>query len=265
MVLALLPAACLPGAPPPGSPTGVCRPDPFTPEVVAVLDAYGAERHHLTVAVYDDRSGCWYHLRRGLRATTASVVKIEIMAGTLLAAQRAGRALTVREHQRLSAMVGRSDDAAASALWSALGGEPGMERLGAEFGLGATNEVAPTWGLTTTTAEDQARFVATLVQGPTPLDLGARVRAWGYLTSIDPGQRWGVRAGVPDGWTVGHKNGFAGSGCCGWRVNSVGYAADPGGGGYAIAVFSDSWRSLAEGIPLVEGAARSVASALTAP
>lgn len=195
--------------------------------------------------------------------TTASVVKIEIMAGTLLRAQRQGRGPTLSEHNRIVPMISRSDDAAASSLWSALGGEPGMERVGAEFGLAATDEVAPTWGLTTTTAQDQARFLATLVHGPSPLDEMSRTRAWGYLTAITPSQQWGVRAGVPPTWTVGHKNGFAGSACCGWRVNSVGYAADPAGGGYSIAVLSDGWRNLAEGIPLVEGASRAVANVLT--
>ena len=127
----------------------------------------------------------------------------------------------------------------------------------------ATDEVAPKWGLTTTTAEDQARFLASIVQGPSPLDSASRARAWSYLTAITPSQRWGVRAGVPEGWTVGHKNGFAGSACCGWRANSVGYAADPAGGGYAVAVFTDGWPNLAAGIPLVEGAASAVAAALT--
>lgn len=254
---------CRPLPPPPGSPTGACRPDPFTAEVAAVLDGAGAARHHLTVAVVDDRTGCRYHYRRGQRVTTASVVKVEIMAGVLLRAQRAGRDLTARERDLIKPMIVRSDDATASTLWSGLGGEPGMERVGADLGLASTDEVAPLWGLSSTTAEDQAEFVERLVQGPGPLDERSRDRAWGFLTAIVPGQRWGVRAGVPAEWTVGHKNGFAGSTCCGWRVNSVGYAADPAGGGYSIAILSDGWRNLREGIPLVEAAARVVAAALT--
>lgn len=261
-VAILVLVACSPGPPPDGSPTGVCRPDPFTPEVRGVLDAAGAARHHLTIAAYDDRSGCWYHFAPGVRVTTASVVKAEIMAGVLLRAQRAGRVPDRGELARIGPMMTRSDDASASALWSSLGGEPGMERVGADLGLVATDEVAPTWGLSTTTAEDQARFIASMVQGPGPLDVPARSVAWAFLTSVVPAQRWGVPAGVPAGWTVGHKNGFAGSTCCGWRVNSVGYVADPNGGGYAIAVLSDGWPNLGAGIPLVEAGARVVASAL---
>ncbi len=258
-------AGCLPGPPPPGSPSGVCRPDPFSAPVTVALDAFGAETHHLTVAVFDDRSGCWYEFRPGQRVSTASVVKIEIMAGMLLRAQQSQRDLTPLERQRVAVMIRNSDDRAASALWSGLGGGPGMARIGSTFGLDATDEVSPVWGLTTTTARDQAQFVEELVQGPSPLGVLYRDQAWRFLSDINPSQQWGVRSGVPDGWRVGHKNGFAGSKCCGWRVNSVGYVADPLGGGYSIAILSDRWPNLATGIPMVEAVARLVAVTLTAP
>lgn len=264
LLTACLLAGCLPPPPPPGAPTGVCRPDPFTPEVSALLDAYGAAAHHLTVAVHDDRSGCWYHLRQGQRVSTASVVKVEIMAGVLLRAQGAGRDLTAAERSRIGPMIRNSDNATASALFTSLGGERGLEFIGALLGLSQTDEVGPVWGLTTTTAEDQVRLVTQLVQGPGPVSEPYRDLAWRFLTDIDPAQRWGVRAGVPDGWLVGHKNGFAGSRCCGWRVNSVGYVSDPAGGGYAIAVLSDGWPDQAAGVPLVEAASRVVAGSLAA-
>jgi hypothetical protein len=46
-------------------------------------------------------------------------------------------------------------------------------------------------------------------------------------------------------------------------VNSVGYVADPDGGGYSIAILSDGWGSLAEGIPTVEAVAARVSGTLT--
>ena len=251
---------CQPVAPPPGPPTGECT-DPFVPAVVAELDRIG-NGHHLTAAVFDDRSGCWYHYRRGQRVTTASVVKVEIMAGVLHRAQAQGRGLTDRERTAILPMMSASDDATASSLWSSLGGEPGMERVGAPFGLTQTAEVAPGWGLSSTTAEDQAGFVSRLVQGPGPLDDRWRGVAWFFLRTVRPDQRWGVGAGVPADWQVGLKNGFAGSRCCGWRVNSVGYVADPRGGGYSIAVLSDGWPSQAAGVPIVEAVAASVSTVL---
>lgn len=255
-------AACEPPAPPPGPPTGTCRADPFTAEFQRNIDAFGAAAHHVTAAVYDDRTGCWYHLRRGQRVTTASVVKIEIMAATMLRAQVQRRALTNWELGNVTRMIHSSDNPSASALWVNLGGGAGMTGLGNLMGLTETTEAHPTWGLTSTTAQDQARFVHRLVQGDL-LDANWRSLAWWELRNIRPDQRWGVRAGVPRGWEVGHKNGFAPSRCCGWRVNSVGYVADPAGGGYSVAILTDQWPSLARGIPMVEHVARTVAESLT--
>ena len=221
------------------------------------------DQHHLTAAAFDDRTGCWYHLGRGRRVTTASVVKAEILGGVLLRAQNEGRQLTTSERSRVSPMIRSSDNAGASALWASLGGQRGMERVGAAFGLTETDEVAPIWGLTSTTAEDQARLMERLVQGDGPLTEAGRGEAWAYLRDIRSDQRWGVRTGVPPDWEVGHKNGFAGSRCCGWRVNSAGYVADPNGGGYAIAVLSDGWPNQAAGVPIVGAVASVVARSLT--
>ncbi len=259
----LFAVACDPPAPPVGPPSGACRPDPFTTAFQQQIDDYGAPGHHVTAAVYDDRTGCWYHLRQGQRVTTASVVKIEVMAATMLRAQDQRRGLTRSEMNRVLPMITASDNAATTSLWGSLGGARAMASYGARLGLAATDVTEPLWGLTSTTAQDQAWFVERLMQGGVPLDRANRGLAWLYLRGIRADQRWGVRAGVPAGWEVGHKNGFADSACCGWRVNSVGYVADPGGGGYAIAVLSDGWGSMEQGIPMVETVASAVAGSLT--
>lgn len=255
-------AACEPPKPPPGPPTGECKPDPFTEQVQRDLDAFGAAAHHVTAAVYDDRTGCWYHFRRGQRVTTASVVKIEIMAAVLLRAQDQGRRISDWEISKVTPMMRTSDDPAASALWGNLGGARPISAYGDRFGLSATTEVEPKWGLTSTTAEDQAAFVHRLLQGDV-LQPSGRSHAWWQMTNVREDQRWGVGRGVPADWEVGLKNGFFDSSCCGWRVNSVGYVADPEGGGYSIAILSDGWRSLAEGIPMVEAVAGAVSGTLT--
>lgn len=261
-VVTMLAVACDPPAPPPGPPTGACKPDPFTAAFQRDIDALGAAAHRVTAAVYDDRTGCWYHLRRGQVITTASVVKTEIMAATLLRAQDQGRGMTNWETSKVVPMIHSSDDAAASALWGNLGGGRAMAAYGDRLGLTATVETEPKWGLTSTTAEDQAAFMHRLLQGDL-LQPSGRAQAWWYLRNIREDQRWGIRRGVPADWEVGHKNGFAGSTCCGWRVNSVGYVADPNGGGYSIAILSDGWRSLGEGVPMVETVAAAVSGSLT--
>lgn len=254
--------ACEPPAPPPGPPTGDCGRDPFDAQFQRDLDAFGAAAHHLTAAVFDDRTGCWYHLRRGERVTTASVVKIEIMAATILRAQDQRREVSQWELSRMTPMIHSSDDPSASALWVNLGGAGAVSAYGERLGLSATVETEPKWGLTSTTAEDQVRFVHELLQGGV-LDPSGRALAWWQLGHIREDQRWGVPKGVPADWQVGHKNGFFNSTCCGWRVNSVGYVADPDGGGYSIAILSDNWGSLEEGIPTVEAVAARVSGTLT--
>jgi hypothetical protein len=254
--------ACEPPAPPPGPPTGRCRPDPFTLQFERDIDAYGAAAHHVTAAVYDDRTGCWYHLRRGQRVTTASVVKIEIMAATLLRAQDQGRGITNWEQSQITPMMHSSNDPAASALWVNLGGGAAMSNYGTRMGLHATVETEPKWGLTSTTAEDQAAFVHRLLQTGL-LQPGSRAHAWWQMRNIRGDQRWGISRGVPGDWQYGLKNGFFDSTCCGWRVNSVGYVADPEGGGYSIAILSDGWDTLGQGIPMVEAVAARVSGALT--
>lgn len=254
--------ACDPPSPPPSPPTGACRPQPFTDGFQQHLDSLGAAAHHVTAAVYDDRTGCWYHLRQGMRVTTASVVKIEVMAATMLRAQDRRRELSRSEMSRIHPMVTASDNAATTSLWGDLGGVRAMRSYGARLGLDATEVTEPLWGMTSTTAEDQAGFVERLMQGGVPLSPAMRGLAWVYLRGIRADQRWGVRAGVPAGWEVGHKNGFAGSSCCGWRVNSVGYVADPSGGGYSVAILSDGWASMGQGIPMVEAVARQVAGSI---
>lgn len=252
---------CEPPAPPPGPPTGGCE-DPFDAQFQRDLDAFGAASHHLTVAVFDDRTGCWYHLRRGQQVTTASVVKIEIMAATILRAQDQGRPVSEWELSRMTPMIHSSDDPSATALWVNLGGAGAISAYGARMGLDATVETEPKWGLTTTTAEDQAGFVHELLQGGLLAPSG-RALAWWQMLNVREDQRWGVTRGVPGDWQVGLKNGFFDSSCCGWRVNSVGYVADPDGGGYSIAILSDGWGSLGEGIPTVEAVAARVSGTLT--
>jgi hypothetical protein len=159
-------------------------------------------------------------------------------------------------------MMRESANSPASTLWVSLGGATGMDRIGRTFGLLTTTETSPTWGLTSTTAEDQARFIHRLLQIDGPLNAASRGEAWRFLQDIRSDQRWGVRSGVPAGWPAGNKNGFAGSRCCGWRVNSVGYIADPTGGGYSLAIFTDRWPNLSAGIPLVDAVAATVARSL---
>ncbi len=78
------------------------------------------------------------------------------------------------------------------------------------------------------------------------------------MTSVVQSQTWGITEGVPDGWTVAQKNGFAGD-----VANSVGYVEEPDGeGGYVIAVLTNGWPGWRSGVDTVEEIAGWVSAAL---
>ncbi len=71
------------------------------------------------------------------------------------------------------------------------------------------------------------------------------------MGSVVPRQRWGVPAGAPVDTVVRQKNGFASSACCAWRINSV-RVVEHAGGPIVMAVLSDGWGSMGQGIPAIE-------------
>lgn len=236
--------------------------DPFAPALADELAAdYPGKR--FSAEVTDSRTGCTFVLNPELRITTASVIKIEVMAGILLRAQREGRSLTTWEADRIGPMIRESSDPETSELWLSLGGAPGMEALDAEFGMIHTIHASPGWGATSTSAHDQVTLVRQVVgDWAGPLDSASKALARSYMTTVIESQQWGITAGVPDDWTVALKNGFYPLTGIGWRINSVGVAEDPTGGGYAVAILTDGWGTEAEGIEANEGVARAVAANL---
>lgn len=256
------PVAAADGGSPPRFPVAravACTENPFTSEFAAYL-ARNWPGNRFTAAIYDTRTGCQYTYRPDLRITTASVFKIEIMAGILLRAQRQGRPLTATERARIGPMISRSADPEASALWSSLGGVGGMAALERELGLTRTTPTSP-WGLTLTTADDRNKLLRQLLLGEYgPFSASTRGQARAFMLGVVPSQRWGVTAGVPSGWRVPLKNGFFTSQCCRWRINSSGVVERPGNGAYAVTILSDGWRTEAAGIAAVNAVSRVIAS-----
>lgn len=242
-----------------GPRAAACLASPFTAGFDAAVRSRWPGRR-ITAAVYDTRTGCQYRYRPDLRITTASVLKIEIMAGVLLRAQRAGRALTASERALIGPMIRTSDDPSANALWSSLGGAPALARLDRELGLTSTAAASP-WGLTSTSAADRNALLRQLVLGQYgPFSAATRATARSFLLDVTPSQRWGITQGVPASWPVPLKNGFFPARCCGWRINTSGVVERPDGTAYVATVLSDGWPSQAAGIEAVAFVSKVVAS-----
>lgn len=234
----------------------------FTSELAAQL-ARDYPRQRITAHVYDTRTGCSYSLNPGNRQNTASVFKVMVMAGTLLEAQTDGRAVTDWEMAQMVPMITESTNSEVRYLWSHFGGSPWFRSQRDIFGLTQTSVTADNgsaWGNTQTSARDQVNLLRQVLLGHWgPLDPAYRAVALDLMTSVVPSQTWGVSAGVPSGWTVALKNGFAGS-----VINSVGWVDEPGSSqGYVVAILSLGWPSHASGIQAVERVSRVVAGAMT--
>lgn len=241
-----------------------CRPQMFTPEVTAQLAAdYSGKL--ITAFVHDLRTGCEYSLNPGNRQRTASVFKVMVMAGTLLEAQNENRPVSDWEMSQLTPMITESTNDEVRALWNHFGGSPWFRVQRDAFGLTQTTVNADdgsSWGLTTTSARDQVNLLRQVLLGQWgPLQPEYRQIALDLMRSVIPSQTWGVTAGVPSGWTVAQKNGFAGP-----TINSVGWVDEPGAGqGYVVAILTQGWPDHPSGIAAVERINRIIAEVMTAP
>lgn len=216
-----------------------------------------------TAAVHDHRTGCRYRLNDDLEITTASVIKAQVLAGVLLAAQDAGRQLTQSEAADIELMIHYSHNRPpTSRLYLQIGSAAGMEALDERFGIVGTTHTA-WYGRTLSTAEDRTRLAEQLLVGEGPLDERSVRAAWEWMSSVSPAQSWGVTAGLPAGYGAALKNGFYPMSGAGWRLGTTGVVRGPDGGTYAMTVMTDNNPSESAGIALVEKITRHINSALT--
>ncbi|GGP76726.1 serine hydrolase [Streptomyces calvus] len=240
--------------------TGTGRGARLAAAVAAVRPASGAG---LSVAAVDLASG--ETVSYGGRAfVTASVVKVDILAALLLGAQDAGREPTAQERSYAAAMIERSDNDAASALWDRIGRAAGLNAANARLGLTETTGGDGTlWGLTRTTAVDRLRLLRQVFgEDAERSELGEDARAYarGLMRRVVPDQAWGVPAVADPGTAWAVKNGWLPRDATGlWVVHSVG-CVTVGGRVCLMAVLSDGNASRARGVAMVERAAAAARS-----
>lgn len=194
---------------------------------------------------------------------TASVVKVDILAALLLGAQDAGRELTARERSYAAAMIGRSDNDAASALWVGIGRAAGLDAANARFGLTETAGGDGTlWGLTRTTAADRLALLRQVFGTDSALGADARHYVRGLMERVVPEQAWGVPSAADGGTAWAVKNGWLPRHATGlWVVNSIGYVTVDGRD-CLVSALSDGNATKERGVALVEGAVRHALRAL---
>jgi beta-lactamase class A len=213
------------------------------------IDAGSAD---VAVAVLDRRTGTGYRYSSTRQFQTASIVKVDILATLLLQARRAGRSLAAADRSLATAMIGRSDNDAASTLWRRTGG---IAWSSVTFGLTSTRPGTDgDWGETMTTADDQLRLLAHLAEPAGAVPDGAYVLD--LMADVATDQDWGVSAAAGAGEQTALKNGWLPvSGR--WIINSLGRITDADTD-LLIVVLSRGHASFAAGVRTVEQIARLV-------
>jgi Beta-lactamase enzyme family len=239
--------------------------DPFS----AAMTSYLAGRAGTVVAaVYDRRTGQTWTLGHGQPQATASIVKVDILE-TLLANNPDG--LSAADQALAQSMIENSDNDAATALWNAADGPAGLGSYNASIGLRQTTPSAclvcpgfpwPGWGLTTTTPADQVLLLRQLFAGP-QLSRADRDYAKSLMENVEPGQRWGVSAGVPTGVRVALKDGWVPLTApdSDWQVNSEGWISGDGRD-YLVAVLATGSPSEQYGIDTISNVSASLWTAM---
>jgi beta-lactamase class A len=224
-----------------------------------------ARRHRVSfvaVEVDDPGAGVVCRLDSTSHFDSASVVKVTILGALLRKAQAEHRSLTRSERALAWAMITRSDNDAASALWDDTG-RAWLQRFLKRTGMTDTF-LGPggAWGLTRITAADETRLLWLLLTANRVLNTSSRHYALGLMADVIPAQRWGVPAGAPRRLVVHVKNGWLPLAPHRWRINSIG-AFTGHGEKYSIVVLTQDNPTMAYGVRTVEAIAQVVNRDLT--
>ncbi len=215
----------------------------------AAADIAASRQGLVGAAVYDTDSGAFYSFQGRKSFTMYSIAKVPIMLAILDRAVREQRRVTTSEQNLIESMIHVSDNDAASALYSDIGGAAGVGRYLRRIGIMNTQMSDYGWGASTTTAQDMTRLMAKL--GSCTILVPRLCRyALDTMRSVVDSQRWGVSAGVPGDGSVALKNGWYPDDS-GWGINSIGLISSEGKH-YAIAILTYPNPSMGYGIDTIQ-------------
>jgi beta-lactamase class A len=184
----------------------------------------------------------------GRRYVSASVVKAMLLVAELQRLEQERLRVDPATDDLLRAMVTRSDNAAADAIYLRVG-DARVFALARSAGMRRFT-VAGYWANARVTAADLARFFSRLRK---LLPRRQRRIGLGLLASVVSEQRWGLPRAAPARWKVYFKGGWR-STDRGELVHQVAWLND-GKHDLAIAVLTDGQRSRLYGIQTVRGIA----------
>ena len=201
-VAVLLTAALLPiGAPAPAT-SDTLTAEQWRPRVRAAR-TYAESRSGSVSFAAVDTSGDIYGYRMRTRVPAASVLKVMFMVAYLRHSSVRDRRLREYDRDLLRPMIIRSDNNTATTIANFLGPRK-MYRLARRANMRDFSYTRP-WGLSTTSARDQARFLFRLRRY---IPERHEEYALTLLTRIVDSQRWGIGRVETPGWTKHFKGGW---------------------------------------------------------
>jgi len=225
----------------------------------------------VTASVHDTATDCTYALHDDVRLTTASAIKLQILAANLARVEDLDRPLGAQEREHAERMLWYSHNSPPTSQLYVAVGTSGMERFSEAVGASSVHHT-PIYGITETNALElnlATRATLDLHATTSPLTIESRQFARDLLADVHFTQRWGVSAGLPADHEVWLKNGFFPCTRCRpfggvytWRVSSTGFVERPDGTGWAITILTDGSTTQRQGMRAVEAISRHVAGLL---
>ncbi len=217
------------------------------------------------VMARDLRTGATVGYRQDVHEwITASGAKVDILVTLLRQARASHRRLSAWERDTAVDMITHSDNRAADALYSRIGGASALE---ATYGKLRMRDTTPGpgmyWGGTTTSPADRVRLMTALVQGAAGLHEDDRRYVLQLMENVEREQRWGISAAARPGDHVALKNGWTPRPFVHntWAVTSYGhvYGADHD---YVLSVQTDVQPDMGVGMATIEHISRMISDRL---
>jgi Beta-lactamase enzyme family len=177
---------------------------------VEAAKRYADGRAGIVAFALEEERGRVHGYRAQSRVPTASLLKAMLLVAYLRKPSVRDRSLSPSEEDLLEPMIRWSDNAAVSAILPRVGADR-LYRLARLAGMESFRLAWPIWGLSQTTARDQARFFYRIDR---LVPRRHRHYALHLLRTIVASQRWGIAAVAHPGWRLYFKGGW-GSGT-GW-------------------------------------------------
>jgi Beta-lactamase enzyme family len=182
------------------------------------------------------------------RYSSASIVKAMLLAAELRRLDRDGLELDGSTLELLAAMITRSDNDSADAIYARVG-DAGLREVATAAGMRRFS-VAVSWGYAQVTAADMARFFRRVRRLVPPRH---RRTALHLLRSLTQEQRWGLPRAARGKWRVHAKGGWRATGT-GQLVHQAAWLRR-GHREMSIAIMTDGQPSHLYGVHTVRGIA----------